>query len=204
MKNDNGKLIEDGSRLKLNLLWYVFKNRFSLFQSEDIDGVPNDASGVSDSRETHPQQELFAIGGETEEQPPSNTLVADSSKPEEAPSAQQSSHLPEGNNCETCNCTKRTHMAYVNGVECLICGKVINLVVHESAPATSTSETETALSQTLVTGMVMVPHTPEPSPEDQSATSCEPVDQRALCGAGLDGSRIPIEGKYPVRSYSIR
>lgn len=95
-------------------------------------------------------------------------------------------------------------MANVNCVECLICGKVINLVVHESAPSTSTSETETALSQTLVTGMVIVPHTPEPSPGDQSATSCEPVDQRALCGAGLDGSRIPTEGKYLVRSYSIR
>lgn len=95
-------------------------------------------------------------------------------------------------------------MANVNCVECLICGKVINLIVHESAPSTSTSETETALSQTLVTGMVIVPHTPEPSPGDQSATSCEPVDQRALCGAGLDGSRIPTEGKYLVRSYSIR
>jgi len=89
-------------------------------------------------------------------------------------------------------------MAYVNGVECPICGKVISLVDDKSAPATSSSETETALSQTLVTGMPIVPQTPEPSSGDQSATTCEPVDQRALCAAELDGSKIPIEGKYPV------
>ena len=95
-------------------------------------------------------------------------------------------------------------MAYVNGVECPICGKLISLAVDESAPVTSTSETETALSQTLVTGMVIVPQTYESSPGDQSATSCEPIDQRALCAAGLDGSKIPIGGKFPVRSDSIR
>ena len=89
-------------------------------------------------------------------------------------------------------------MAYVKGIECLICGKVISLVVDESAPATSTSEAETALAQTLVTGMAIVTQSPEPSPGDQSATSCELVDQRALYAAGIDGSKIPIEGKYPV------
>ena len=90
-------------------------------------------------------------------------------------------------------------MADVHDVECSICGKAINLVVRESAASTtSTSETESALSPTLATGMAIVPQTPEPSPGDQSETSCEPVDQRTLRAVGLDGSKIPIECKYPV------
>lgn len=170
----------------------VLKIRFSLFQTEN--GVPNDASGVSDSRETRPQQELFAVGGETEDQP-SNTLVEDGSKPQEAPSAHQPSQFNEGNNWESCNCTKGIpDVPYVNGVECPICGKVINLLVEESTATTSTSETESALCHTLATGMVMVPHTPESSLEHgQSATSCEPA-----CTVGLDGKKIPNESKYPV------
>jgi len=61
-----------------------------------------------------------------------------------------------------------------------------------------------------VTGQVhevsqLVPQTPEPSPADQSATSCEPVYQRTLLALEVDGSKIPIEGKYPVHflSFSI-
>lgn len=168
----------------------VLKNSFSLFQTED--GVPNDASGVSDSRETRPQQELFAVGGETEDQP-SNTVVEDGTKPQQTSSAQQPSQFHEGNNWEICNCTKGIpDVPYVNGVGCPICGKVINLLVEESTATTSTSETESALSHTLATGMVMVP--PESSlVHDQSATSCEHA-----CAVGLDGKKIPIESKYPV------
>lgn len=161
------------------------------------DGVPNDASGVSDRRQTSSQQELYAVGGETEDLP-SNKLAEDVSKPQEDPSAQQPSQFHEGDNWEICNCTKGTDVAYVNGVKCPICGKVINLVVEESAPATSTSETESAFFQTLATGMVMVPQTPEPSPGDQSATTCEAVDQQARCAVRQDGSKIAIESKYPV------
>lgn len=180
----------------------VLKNSFSLFQTED--GVPNDASGVSDSREIRPQQELFAVGGETEDQP-SNTVVEDGTKPQQASSAQQPSQFHEGNNWEICNCTKGIpDVAYVDGCKCPICGKVINLVVEESAATTSTTETESALSQTLTTGMVMVPQTPESPLHDQSATSCEPADQRTLCAVGLDGRKIPIESRYPVHFLFVK
>lgn len=168
------------------------------------DGVPNDASGVSDSGDTSSQRELFAVGGETEHQP-SHTLVEDGSKPQEAPSTLQPSQFHDGINWETCNCTKGTDVDYVNGVKCPICSKVINLVAEESGPTTFTSGTESALFRTLATGMAVVPQTPEPSPADQSATSCEPVYQRTLLAVGVDGSKIPIEGKYPVHflSFSI-
>jgi len=163
------------------------------------DGVSNDASGVSSSSlgETSSQRALFAEGGESEDQS-SNTLVEDGSKPQEAPSTQQPSQFHEGNNWVNCNCTKGTAVAYVNGVKCPICGKVINLVAEESGPTTFISGTESALSQTLATGMAIVPQTPEPSPGDHSATSCEPVYQRTLLAVGADGSKTPIEGKYPV------
>ena len=165
------------------------------------DGVPNDASEVSDSSlgETSSQRALFAVGGETEDQP-SNTLVEDGSKPQEAPSTQQPSQFREGNNWENCNCTKGTDVAYVNGVKCPICG---NLVVEESRPTTFTSGTESALSQTLVTGMAIVPQTPEPSQGDQSATSCESVYQRTLLAVGVDGRKTPTEGKDPVHSIRL-
>ena len=155
------------------------------------DGVPNDASRVSDSRETSSQRELFAVGGGTEDQPP-NTLVEDGSKRQEAPSTQQPSQFHEGNNWETCNCIEGTRVAYENGVKCSICDRVINFVLEESGPTMFTSGT------TLATGMAIVPQTPEPSPGDQSATSCEPVYQPTLRTMGVDRSKIPMEGKYLV------
>ena len=166
------------------------------------DGVPNDASGVSDSRETSSQRELLAVGGETEDQP-SNTPVEVGSKSQEAPSTQQPSQFHKGSNFETCNCTKGTTVAYVNGVKCPICGKAINLVVEESGPTTFTCGTESALSHILVTGMAIGPQTPEPFPGDQSATSSEPANQRTLRAVGVDGSKIPIEGKILFIFYSF-
>ena len=156
------------------------------------DGVPNDASRVSDSRETSPQRELFAVGGGGTEDQPSNTLVEDGSKRREAPSTQRPSQFHERNNWETCNCTESTHVAYENGVKCSICGKVINFVLEECGPTMFTSGT------TLPTGMGIVPQTPEPSSGDQSATSCEPIYQPTLRAMGVDGSKIPIEGKVLV------
>ena len=83
----------------------------------------------------------------------------------------------------------------MNGViKCPVCGKAINLVVEESASTSTTSEIE-ALSQTLVTGLAVVPQTSEPFQGDQSAKSCEPVHQHTRLAVGLDGSKIPSEGE---------
>lgn len=164
-------------------------------------GVPNDANGVFDGRETSSQRELLAVGGETEDQP-SNTLE-DGSKSQEPPSTQQPSQFHEESNCETCNCTKGTDVAYVNGVMCPICGKVINLVVEVSGPTTFTCGTKSDLSHLLATGMPMGPQTPEPSSGDQSVASCEPEYQRTLRAVGEDGSKIPIEGKILFIFYSF-
>ena len=92
----------------------------------------------------------------------------------------------------------------MNGVfKCPVCGKAINLVVEESASTSTTSETE-SLSQTLVTGMAgIVPQTYEPFQGDQSVRSCEPVCQHTRRAVGLDGSKIPSEGKILFISYSF-
>lgn len=154
------------------------------------DGVPNDGNGVSD---VSSQRELLAVGGETEDQP-SNTLE-DGSKSQEAPnSTQQPSQFHERSNCETCNCTKGTGVAHVNGVTCPICDKVINLVVEESGQTTFTCGTESDLSHILATGMPMGSLTPELSSGDQSAKSCEPEYQRTVRAVGEDACKIPIEG----------
>lgn len=76
------------------------------------------------------------------------------------------------------------------------------MVVEESTSTTSTSETE-SLSQTLVTGMAIVPQTSELFEGDQLATSCKPVYHHTRRAVGLDGSRIPSEGKILFISNSF-
>ena len=115
-------------------------------------------------------------------------------------------------------------MVSVAGVRCPLCGKVIDtkheqrrgrssccLAVQGSAAATSASETEpchgSALSETLVTGLVMVPQIPEPALENSQSAghcSCQALDQRTPGAIGQDGNKIPVYSKsYDFRPFYV-
>lgn len=147
---------------------------------------------------------------------PSETLVEDDKrKPPTTPSAEQRSEFHGGSTFskkDACDCTRsKTAVA-----KCPFCGKVIDtkreqrrgsssccLAVEESA-ATYASETglyDSARSETLVTGVEMVPPTPEPALEDnQSPGDCSrrAIDQGTPDAVGRHGNRIPVHCKYLV------
>lgn len=160
----------------------------------------------------------MAVGEASGEQPSETLVEDDNRKPPTPHSAGQRSRFHGGSTFsenKTCECTRsKTAVARASDVKCLFCGKVIDtkreqrrrsssccLAVEESA-TTSASETEpidSALSDTLVTGLVQVPQTPEPALEDNQSSgdcSCQTIDQRTPGAVGRDGTKIPVYSKY--------
>lgn len=195
-----------------------------MFQTEN--GVPHDASGVSDSTETHPQQEIFEIGEETDEQLTETLAEDENRKLPTVPSAEPRQFHEENTFEEICNCTRlKVAVVSVNGDRCPFCGKVIDTKMDkqqrlgsascsrvcedgESPSSTSENEPSSTLCQTLATGLVMVPETHETSlGDDQSTEERETVDLRTpgAVGPGAErkGEKIPVDGKCNLFSVCL-
>ncbi len=163
------------------------------------------------------QQEVLAIGEASGEQPCETLVEDDNRKPPTPQSAEQRSPFygEDTNNTfrenETCDCTRsRTAVARATDVKCPLCGKVIDTKREqrrgssalEASATMSASETEpfgSALSETLVTGLVRVPQTPEPALGDNQSSRdclCQTIDQRTPGAAGRDGTKVPVCSKY--------
>lgn len=163
----------------------------------------DDGSEVSDSTETR-QQELLAIGGETEDQP-SDTLVEDDNRENQTtPSAGQ---LSQFHNKTACDCARGNHKTVsvdTKPVTCPLCGMIIDtrskqnefsssrgLSVEESSTSSS-HETESCGAS--LANSLGVPPTPEAPPEDnQSSGDCETIDQRTFRAVIAQDRNIPVE-----------
>ena len=96
----------------------------------------------------------------------------------------------------------KTVVAHVNSVRCPFCGKVINtkrnLAVEETANKTEPCGLAfSGLREALVTGLVVVPPTPQRSLDDyQSTRDSVPIDQRTTSAEGQVKNKIPVQSKY--------